>query len=381
MKRIRIFSTFILVLYFISTFGCSNTTSKSIQYETVTETFLESTTSGTTTPTYSKTIIATASQRPKDTIIPTPKPEEQSYIDLEGWFSVIFPGGYQPTESENRFTNGGSYLEFGFLSELGYVAGINTTCAWLANIIADDPQNWVIDRSLNGENCSVRTAEGVSRQIRYDVYYHPGADPDHRYAYVKSAQHNCPVKTQFSWLIPKDQKYIQELTPIDSNLLSEWEKTAPILEGVTVQEYSLAEGSNPYREMLVSSLPEEAKPYWARDSYTPSTPSRTVSPPLENILESLGYELIHPNVINNYGQLLRDGRVLFDPVYKTFSHKFETSSGTISEITTAIDGSANGLEASIAAINGSLNIIPILAECISAIEEEIRKGYDKTPGR
>lgn len=340
MRKILTLTSIIIVLLVICTSGCSYLISESRSSETGAESvqkpeFTSSVTlepDYTKTPTYSQTIIATASLRPEDPIIPTPRPAERSYVDPEGWFSVIFPGDYEPTESENRFTEGSSYLEFGFLSELSHVAGINTVCAWLANIISEDPQNWVVDWSLGGENCSARTAAGVSRQIRYDVFYHPSADPAHRYAYVKSAQFNCPVKTQFSWLIPKDQKYIQELPPIDSNLLSEWEKTAPILEGVTIWEYSLAEGSNPYREMLVNSLPEEAKPYWARDSYTPSTPQRTVAPPSENILESLGYELTHPNGINNYGQLLRDGRVLFDPVYTTVSHKFETDSGTITAI-------------------------------------------------
>jgi len=340
MKRILLFSILILGLFITSISGCSNSTPNGIKSETVTESFVEATISE-TTPTYSQTIIATASLRPEDTIIPTPKPEEQSYVDLEGWFSVIFPGDYQPTELENRFTKGSSYLEFGFLSELGHVAGINTTCAWLANIIAEDPQNWVVDWSLGGENCTARTAEGVYRQIRFDVFYHPGADPDHRYAYVKSTWSDCPVRPQFSWLKPKNQKYIPELLPIDSKLFSEWEKIAPILEGVTIQEYSLAEGSNPYREMLVSSLPEEAKPYWARDSYIPSTPHRTAAPPSENILESLGYELIHPYGINNYGQLFRDGRVLFDSVYKTISHRFETNSGTITAIEVVLEYGGN----------------------------------------
>lgn len=53
----------------------------------------------------------------------------------------------------------------------------------------------------------------------------------------------------------------------------------------------------------------------------------------------------------------------------------EASAGLVHEITNAVDGSRNGIEATIAAIDGSLDIIPILAECISAIEEEIRKGY------
>jgi len=349
MKKILILTSVIIVLLIISTSGCSNLIFESRSSKTGTESLLKPEITSsitqepvyTKTPTYSQTIIATASLRPEDSIIPTPRPEERSYVDPEGWFSVIFPGDYEPTEQGNKFTKDSGYLEFGFLSELGHVTRINTVCAWLANIISEDPQNWVVDWSFNGETCTARTTEGVFGQIRYDVFYHPGADPDHRFAYVKSARSACPVRTQFSWLKSEDLEYIQELSPIDSNLLSEWENIAPILEGVSIREYSLAAGSNPYREMLISSLPEEAKPYWALDSYTPSTPQRTAAPPSENILESLGYELIHPDGINNYGQLLRDGRVLFDPVYETISHKYETDSATITAIEVVLEYGKN----------------------------------------
>jgi len=284
---------------------------------------------GSVSPTYSQTIWATASVRPDDIIVPTPSPDEQLFFDPEGWYSVTFPGDFQPTNLKNRFAKDNRYIEFGYLPDLGNVTGIDNVCAWIANVYEDDPKNWIVDWFDRSDNCSLKTKEELPRQIKYQVFYNPNSDPHHRYVYVKTSWRDCPVEHKFSLLNPIGQKHMQELDLINAELLTEWENTAPILDDVTVKEYKLPAGSNPYREMLISSLPEEAKPYWARDSYTPSVHRSTEESPVENILESLGYEMKYPDGINNYGQLFRDGRLLFDPVYKTFSYKFDTETGTI----------------------------------------------------
>jgi hypothetical protein len=166
-------------------------------------------------------------------------------------------------------------------------------------------------------------------QTKYEVFDNPGADPGHRFVYVKTSWRDCPVEYKFSLLNPTGQKHVQELDPINAELLTEWENIAPILDNVTVKEYILPAGSNPYKEMLLSSLPEEAMPPRARGTPTPSDDNANEEPPAENILESLGYEMRYPNGIAGYGQLFRDGRLLFDPVYKTFSYKFDTDLETI----------------------------------------------------
>jgi len=277
----------------------------------------------------SQTTWATASVIPHENIVPTPRPDEQIYTDPAGWYSVIFPGDFEPTNLENRFSKDNRYIEFGYLPDLGNVAGINNVCAWLGNIIEEDPEKWIVDWAFRPGSCSISTKQDIPFQVKYEVFDNPGADPGHRFVYVKTSWRDCPVEYKFSLLNPIGQKHMQELDPINAELLTEWENIAPILGNVTVKEYILPAGSNPYREMLISSLPEEAKPYWARDSYTPSVHRSTEEPPAENILESLGYEMKYPDGINNYGQLFRDGRLLFDPVYKTFSYKFDTDSETI----------------------------------------------------
>jgi len=281
------------------------------------------------TPTYSQTILATASAIQDEKIVPTPGQDERLYIDPAGWYSVIFPGDFKITNLENRYSKGNKYIEFGYLPDQGNVAGIDNVCAWIANVVEEDPENWIVDWFDRSDNCSIKTIEESPSQTKYQVFYNPNSDPNHRYVYVKTHWPDCPVEYKFKWLKPINQTHSQELAPINAELLTEWENIAPILDNVTVKEYILPAGSNPYKEMLISSLPEEAKPYWARDSYTPSVHHNTEESPEENILESLGYEMKYPDGINNYGQLFRDGRLLFDPVYKTFSYKFDTGLETI----------------------------------------------------
>ena len=56
------------------------------------------------TPASSHTMWATASVMPDENIAPEPRPEEQVYTDPAGWFSVIYPGDFEPTNLENRFS-------------------------------------------------------------------------------------------------------------------------------------------------------------------------------------------------------------------------------------------------------------------------------------
>lgn len=88
-------------------------------------------------------------------------------------------------------------------------------------------------------------------------------------------------------------------------------------------------GSSPYGEMLISSLPEEAKPDWARKTNSSSDDNDKEEPYTGVTLQSLGYELKGDPWQQ---QLYRDGRILFDPVWKTGVYGFITDSGPISAI-------------------------------------------------
>lgn len=337
MKYLRITSLVFLSSLILVVSGCDNpkTLSKTTTATTISLSkpeFDESETPvlvDSPTPTYSQTILATASAIQDENIVPTPGQDERLYIDPAGWYSVIFPDDFEMTYLENRYSKGNRYIEFGYLPDLGNVAGIDNVCAWIANVIEEDPENWIVDWFDRSDNCSTKTIEESPSQTKYQVFYNPNSDPNHRYVYVKTHWPDCPIEYKFTWLNPINQTHLQKLAPINSKLLTEWESIAPIMDNVTAKEYILPSGSNPYREMLISSLPEEAKPSWARGTPTPSNDKATEEPQRENILEHLGYEMRYPNGITGYGQLLRDGRLLFDPVWKTFPYKFDTDSEPI----------------------------------------------------
>jgi hypothetical protein len=283
-----------------------------------------------TTPTYSPTFWATASLRPGENIIATPKPEQQVYTDPEGWYSVFFPADFEPTDKETRFAKGSSYFETGYLPEMGYVTRTNNVCAWLANIVEEEPENFIVNGSFSSASCSILTKPDVSRQIKYEIYENPGADPAHRFVFVKTSWYGSPIKATFSWLKPINQaKYISKLAPLDAEEIAEWESIAPLLQNVSITEYDLTPGSSPYCEMLISSLPEEAKPDWARKTNSSDNNNDEEEPSIEETLQSLGYELTGGP---GQQQLYREGRLLFDPVWKTGVYEFNTDSGPISAI-------------------------------------------------
>ncbi len=299
-----------------------------------------------TTPTYSLTIWATATLIPGENIIATPKPGQQVYTDPEGWYSVNFPANFAPTDKENLFSEGYSFFETGYLPEMGYISHTNNVCAWLANIVEEEPENFIVNWSFSSASCSIQTKPDVSRQIKFDIYENPSADLAHRFVYVKTGWYSCSFRTTFSWLKPINQPYVPKLAPLNSQEITEWENIAPLLQNVSVTEYDLPPGSNPYREMLVSSLSEEARPDWAREGYSAS---ETKTPEPEKMtLITLGYEIETEMIKISSGQyprtrLYRDGRLLFDYVFDVSDvYSFSTEEGHLTAfvvVTRNIDGS------------------------------------------
>ncbi len=282
-----------------------------------------------TTPTFSPTFWATISLMPGENIIATPKPEQQVYTDPEGWYSVNFPADLEFTEKEKRFSKGTRFFETGYLPEMGYVTRTNNVCVWLANIVEEEPENFIIDWYSFSPSCSIQTKPDVSFQIKYEIYENPGADPAHRFVFVKTGWYGSPFEATFSWLKPaNEENHVSTLAPIDSQVIAEWESIAPLLQNVSITEYDLTPGSSPYGEMLISSLPEESKPAWARKTNS-SDNNNEEEPSIEETLVSLGYELKGGP---GQGQLYRDGRILFDPVWKIGVYEFITNSGPISAI-------------------------------------------------
>lgn len=188
-----------------------------------------------TTPAFSPTFWATASLIPGENIIATPKPEQQVYTDPEGWYSVIFPADIEPTDKENRFAKGSSYFETGYLPEMGYISRTNNVCAWLANIVEEEPENFIVNWSFSSASCSIQTKPDVSRQIKFEIYENPSADPAHRFAFVKTSWYSCFFRTTFSWLKPiNEAEFVSTLAPLDAKEIAEWENIAPLLQNVSV---------------------------------------------------------------------------------------------------------------------------------------------------
>ena len=285
----------------------------------------------------------TATINPGKNPVKTPKPDQRVYVDPEGWYAVNFPAYLEPTERENYFAKDNRFMETGYLPELGSMSNVRNVCAWLANIVEGTPENFVHDWTHTSANCAFQTRPGILRQIKYEIYENPGADEAHRFVYVKTGWLSpnevpgCSFRADFSWLKPIDEnRPVSRLTDMDAEEIDEWAATAPFLNNVTLHEYALPPGSNPYKEMLISTLPEEALPDWARkDDSRAETENLETAPAAGVTLETLGYELKSEITQIKSGpylrkQLYRDGRLLFDYVFDVSEvYSFSTEEGPL----------------------------------------------------
>ena len=274
-------------------------------------------------------------------IIP-PNPDQQVYLDPDGWYSVNFPTDMQATDKPNSFSRQGNFFETGYLPELGYMSTALSVCGWLANVEFESQQS-IIDRSNEFSSlprsyprCSVSTNDTLGSTSNYAIYENPGANPEHRFIYIKTGK-NYPsansVETAFSWLKPIDEtRFEPEFAPISSEETSLWENTAAMLRDVSITEYVLPpEGQvGPSEEMLLRFVPEAMLPNWVVDK--PNIPYKET--PIEDQLKPLGYELKADETKTGWKQLFRDGRLMFDYVVAVSNvYTFSTDSGTITAFT------------------------------------------------
>lgn len=302
-----------------------------------------------TTPTHSPTFWATASLMPGENIIATPKPEQQVYIDPEGWYSVNFPSDLEPTDKENRFSKGYSFFETGYLPEMGTMSNIRNVCSWLVNIVEEEPENFIRDCTGTSANCAFLTNPDVFQQFKYEIYENPSADPAHRFAYVKTGWYSCFFRATFSWLKPiNGAEYISTLAPLDVEEIAGWEKIAPVLQNVSVTEYDLPSGSDARQNASLSDyVPDEALPIWGKESSN----SETEADEKDKVtLSSLGYDVETEMIEISSGQyprkkLYRDGRLLFDFVFDISDiSSFSTNKGPLTAFvvtTRSLDGKQN----------------------------------------
>jgi hypothetical protein len=278
--------------------------------------------------------------------VPTPAPDQQVYTDPAGWYSIFFPTDMKPTDKPNTFSRDGDSFETGYLHEMGYMSNVINVCAWLANIELKPGRSsveWgsVFSPTFQSEpSCEVSSKGDLEENIRYRIFEIPAADPEHRFVYIKtswssfSAANGRIPKIWFSWLKPITPRQEFILAPLSVEEMFLWERTAPILENASVTEYPLPPGSDPKQDdMLLRKLPEEALPYWYRNSS--SLPRPTETPTVEEQLKPFGYELRAFDTGNGVGKALyRDGRILFDNVYRVSDvYVYSTDSDPITSFT------------------------------------------------
>ncbi len=272
----------------------------------------------------------------------TPSPDRQVYTDPDGWYSVYFPADMKPMETPNSFRGPSGYLETGYLSKMGYMSNVLNVCAWIANIELEPEQSVVgwgeifsptykIEPKCLVSAKDVKLNDSYWQNLKSEVFENPAADPEHRFVFIKTGWSytnttNCKMPAAFlAWLKPIAPRKEPILAPISDEEISVWKKTASLLEGATVTEYNLPDGSDPSQQMLWGDVPEEAHPDWS------TRPQPTKTPKAEEQLKSLGYEFRVISESNPYRrQLLRDGRVLFDYVFRVSDvYHFSTNSDSI----------------------------------------------------
>lgn len=258
-----------------------------------------------------------------------PNPDQQVYVDPEGWYSVNIPAYLKPAGKPNSFSSGqGEFLETGYLPELGSMSKEINVCTWLANIELD-PTKSVMDWL---SPCSVFTEADDGYRTKYVVYENPGADPDHRFAYIKTSGYPSNLgdlrgRVTFSWLkFISERQSESDIGPEDAAF---WKNTIPMPSNIAVTEYALpSEAQNPpEQDGLFRFIPEEARPV---SKSTDDTSKKKT-------LQELGYELRKfaadagtPVSDIGHDQLFRDGRLLFDHVFQVSEiHSFSTDAGPI----------------------------------------------------
>lgn len=273
-------------------------------------------------------------------------PNEQVYIDPEGWYSIYFPADMKSKDKPNSFSGPDGFFETGYLPELGYMSRAINVCAWLANVVSKPEEStieWYLsDRDPSSSRCSVLTKENGSQSIEYKIFENSVADPEHRFIYVKIFKYPAAVNKAIAslvWLKPiHEAKFESILAPVSPEEISIWEYSAPILPKASVTEYALPPEAQagPGEKMLVGFVPNEMLPDWT--AYKANAPTSTPEPVLEEQLKSLGYELrvVDPDPNNYRQQLFRDNKVLFDRVFRISDiYKFSTEAGPITTFTVA----------------------------------------------
>lgn len=338
-----------ILLTSCDTFSLAPRTSPTIAMETAMS-FVQTEIAKTTTPTETPvppTEIPfgspTAIPGPNDFILPvTPRPNQQVYVDPEGWYLIYFPADMKPAEKENLFSSSSGTLETGYLADMGYMSHVTHVCAWVANVefaSMDSTINWSF-RENETPNCTVLTKTLIERNIKIEIFENPAADPEHRFVYLRTSEQSLAITKIVAFLQwqknIQGSEFVDILKPFSQKEMLTWRHAGLIEKDFSVEEYLLpAEAQvGPRKVVLSKFVPKKMLPDW--DSFEADLPVSTPVPALEDRLKSLGYELrtSSPDSSNYNRQLFRDGRILFDNVYGISGiYDFQSEAGPITTFT------------------------------------------------
>mgnify|MGYP001198384307 CR=1 FL=1 len=224
-------------------------------------------------------------------LVPT-QPDEQVYIDPEGWYSVAFPA--QWIKSGFSYVGSDGFFETDYLPEYAFVPDSMTVCEWLANIQTKNlyTVSWMGTSGMSG--CQLISRPGVSPATTWVVVENPSADFAHRFFYVKTDNaHFERITSTFTWLRPVEEKKQPDFGKAEfrSEDADFWNSTSSMPSYFFLKEYALPpeyQGEDPSKEIFLGFVPPEALP-------TPSSIHQPYSPvTVESVNQTLakyGYEL------------------------------------------------------------------------------------------
>jgi len=256
------------------------------------------------------------------------KPNEQVYIDPEGWYSVNIPAEWKSTDSPNSFSGESGFFETGYLPEMMFMQHPLDVCQWLANI--DSKSTYSVSWRSEHDGCELTSLPEITPATVQEIIKNPVADYPQRFFYIKTdAEHYSEITSTFVWLQPINERtepafHLMPLRPEDASF---WENTAPMPIGFSVEEYELpqeAQNESPSEKIFLEFIPsdapqEERKPgtVWFPDTWED----------INEKIKSFGYEL-RPTSQDYLRQLYKNGVLLVDNIYNMPEiYHFSTTKG------------------------------------------------------
>jgi len=327
MKRTQILTALLVLVVLIS---CAPTKSEiapspnpSLSPTSVLQPFFTQT--STASPIFQTLTTTTPIPAPALSPVPT-QPDEQVYIDPNGWYSVAFPAKWKKSESSSYVGSDG-FFETGYLPDLGFVPDKLTVCEWLANI---QTKNLYTISLTETYRCRLFSRPGIFPAIAWEIIENPFADLTHRFFYIKADNaHFARVASTFSWLRLVDEKAEPDFSKaaLRSEDIAFWNNTSAIPSNFSLKEYALPaehQGEDPSQKIFLDFVPPELLP-----TRLPGNGTIWHSPTLESVNQSIakyGYGLRQADT--GFYDLYQKGKLILQNIYPLPEiYLFQTGAG------------------------------------------------------